>query len=209
MSNVRSGVVHAGGAASRGVCYCDLDGVFAPYPECWLEFIESRTGKRFESLDRAKQSLCHADYVKLKSEYRSSDFKYELTPRTGSSEFTRFLSDGGWFVSVATTRPAGHRQLAIRTVRWLDRNAIHFDDILFCETKVDVIARYPELVFGVEDEAPEANMVASLGYRIFLLSNPGNTHEGLHRNVSLVKSFEDIMEVLKRDPSADENLHRQ
>ena len=196
-------------ARSRGVCYCDLDGVFAPYPECWLEFIEVRTGRAFGSLDEAKQGISYADYVRLKNEYRSSEFKYSLTPRAGSPEFTRFLIQEGWFVGIVTTRPAGHRQLLIRTIRWLERNGIVFDDILFCDNKVEVVARYPELVFGVEDEASEANAVANLGYRIFLLSNPGDTRGGLHHNVTVVRSFEDIMEVLKRGPGAHENLHRQ
>lgn len=197
MSNMSSEPAKECRRTSKGICYCDLDGVFVPYPECWLEFIEGSTGKHFDSLDEAKKGLAYADYVSLKKDYRSSEFKYAVAPRKGSAEFTRYLFEEGWFMTIVTTRPANYPQLLIRTVRWLERNGILFDDIIFCENKVDVLARYPDLAFGVEDETSAANFIAASGCRVFLMSNACDVDESLHSNVTVVSCFEDIIGALK------------
>lgn len=178
---------------SRRVCYCDLDGVFTSYPKCWLKFIETTTGRHYESLGEAKKSLSYADYVNLKNNYRSSDFKYNLTPREGSSAFTRSLRGQGWFIVLVTTRPGSHPELQIRTIRWLEKNNILFDDILFLERELDILARYPDFTFGVQDDPQVCNAMAKMGYRMFLMRNDHN-FDDLHENVTIVDSLEDIIE---------------
>ena len=209
MSSMHSEVSKAGKPASKGVCYCDLDGVFASYPECWLRFIETKTGQHFDSLQEAKESLSYADYVNLKNDYRSSDFKYNLTPRRGSSDFTRFLRQEGYSLVIATTRPFSHPQLMIRTIRWLDKNNILFNDLLFCDGELDVVSKYPNLSFCVEDEPHVANIMAGWGYRTFLLRSSHYDIGNLHKNVTVVDGFEDIMEMIKNESNKDENSHRK
>lgn len=189
------------------VCYCDLDGVFSSYPKCWLEFIELKTGKCFNSLEEAKKNLTYDKYVSLKKDYRGSYFKYNLIPREGSSNFTKFLHEEGYFIVITTTRPLSHPQLLIRTIRWLEKNNILFDDILFCE-ELEVVLKYPDLIFGVEDELHVANKLAEWGYKMFLMSN-GRNIEKLNRNFIIVDCFEDIMEVIKNEENKDENFHRK
>lgn len=209
MSSIYSEVPKAGIPASRGVCCCDLDGVFTPYPECWLEFIEAKTGKHFDSLEEAKESLSYADYVSLKKDYRSSDFKYNLTPREGSSAFTRFLSEEGYSLVITTTRPVSHPQLLIRTIRWLDKNNILFDDILFLERELDIVASYPDFTFGVQDDPQVCNAMAKMGYKMFLIHSSHHDIGNLHRNVAVVDGFEDIMEMIKNESNKDEDFHRK
>jgi hypothetical protein len=181
---------------SNEICYCDLDGVFAPYPKCWLEFIEARTGKHFDSLEIAKKNLSYANYVSLKKEYRSSDFKYSFSPKKGSSDFTKFLHEEGYLIVIATTRPLSYPQLLIRTIRWLDKNNILFDDILFTDGALDVVSKYPDISFGVEDEPHVADIMAKWEYKMFLLCN-GRNIDSHHRNVTVVDRFEDIIEAIK------------
>jgi len=179
----------------NNICYLDLDGVFVPYPKCWLDYIELKTGKHFDSLDEAKKKLAHAEYVRLKEDYRSSEFKYNLLPRKGSSKFTRFLQDEGYQIIIATTRPIDHSKLLIRTIRWLDRNNIFFDDIIF-QKEFEVVTKYPDFIFGVEDEPYIANILAKWGYRMFLMRNSRNIYN-LHEKVIVVDCFEDIMNNIK------------
>lgn len=193
----------------RRVCYCDLDGVFAPYPECWLKFIEIQTGKHFDYLEEAKENLSYADYSGLKNDYRSSDFKYSLKPRRGSSDFTKFLRQEGYSLVVATTRPMGHPQLMIRTIRWLDKNDIIFDDILFCDGELDVVSKYPALSFCVEDEPRVADIMARWGYQVFLMRSSHHETDNFHKNVIVVKGFDEIMEMIKNETNKDENFHRK
>lgn len=180
--------------AEKKVCYFDLDGVFAPYPRCWLDFIALKTGTCYESLTVAKETLTYFDYVRLKEEYRSSDYKYELDAREGSSELSRWLHESGFTIVVATTRPSGHRRLMLRTIRWLDRNDIIFDDIVF-HNGFEVCFRYPSLVFGVEDDLQKANMLARWGYTMFFMRN-GREARGCHENVIPINGFKDMMGVL-------------
>jgi hypothetical protein len=184
---------------SRRLCYCDLDGVFTSYPKCWLEFIEARTGRRYESLDEARKALSYADYVNLKSRYRSSDFKYNLTPREGSSAFTRSLREEGWFTVLVTTRPASYPELQIRTIRWLDKNSILFDDIVFLERELAIVAIYPDFSFGVQDDPQVCNAMAKMGYKMFLMRNDCDFDE-LHENVIIVDSLKDIIERVSKWP---------
>lgn len=190
------------------LCYCDLDGVFAPYPKGWLEFIETKTGKHFDSLEAAKECFSYAAYVSLKSEYRSSDFKYNLIPRRDSSDFTKFLHDEGYLIVIATMRPLRHPQLLIRTVHWLEKNDILFDDILFCDSALEVVSKYPDLTFGVEDEPYVANTMAGWGYKMFLMHN-GRNMDNLHRNVTVVDGFEDIMGLIRNEKTKDTHPHRK
>ena len=169
-----------------------MDGVFTSYPKCWLEFIEARTGKHFNSLEEAKKILSYANYVDLKNDYRSSEFKYNLTPSEGSSVFTNFLKEQGWFVVLATTRPASHPGLQTRTVRWLEKNGIYFDDLLFLNKELDILARYPDFIFGVQDDPEVCNILAKMGYRVFLIRN-GRNFDNLHENVVLADTLEDII----------------
>ena len=174
------------------ICVCDLDGVFTSYPECWLKFIETKTGRHYESLDAARRTLSYSDYVNLKEDYRSSDFKYNLTPREGSSAFTKSLRDQGWFIVLVTTRPASHPELQIRTMRWLEQNSILFDEILFLKRELEVLARYPDFTFGVQDEPQVCNVMAKMGYKMFLMRN-GRDFDNLHENVIIGDNFEDII----------------
>ena len=182
---------------SKEVCYCDLDGVFAPYPECWLDFIEVQTQHHFNSLDEAKKRLSYADYISLKNNYRSSDFKYTLAPRKDSSYFTKFLKQRGYSLVIATIRPISHPKLMIRTIRWLDKSEILFDDILFCNSEFDVVTKYPTLSFCVEDEPNVANIMAGWGYQVFLMRSNYHDIANLHKSVVVVEGFRDIMEILK------------
>lgn len=177
---------------SNKVCYCDLDGVFTCYPKCWLEFIRDMTGKHYESLEQAKKGLFYADYVNLKNNYRGSSFKYNLTAREGSSAFTKSLKEQGWFVVLVTTRPNSYPQLLIRTIRWLDKNNILFDDILFLERDLDILTRYPNFVFGVQDDPQVCTIIARMGYKMFLIRNENN-FDSLHENVIIVDRLEDII----------------
>jgi len=169
-----------------------LDGVFTSYPKCWLEFIEARTGKHFDSLEEAKNALSYSAYVSLKNDYRSSDFKYNLTPTEGSSAFASFLKEQGWFVVLATTRPASHPGLQTRTLHWLDKNGIYFDDVVFLDKELDIFTRYPDFIFGVQDDLEVCNIMARMGYKMFLMCN-GRSFGNLHENVFLADTLEDII----------------
>jgi len=123
-------------------------------------------------------------------------------PRRGSSDFTKFLHEEGYFIVIATTRPSSHPQLLIKTIRWLDRNNILFDDIIF-HKHIDVVTKYPDLTFGVEDEPQVANLVARWGYKMFLMRN-GRDIDYLFRNVILVEDFEDIMKKIQNEEDKEE-----
>ena len=105
-------------------------------------------------------------------------------------------------------RPLRHPQLLIRTVHWLEKNDILFDDILFCDSALEVVSKYPDLTFGVEDEPYVANTMAGWGYKMFLMHN-GRNMDNLHRNVTVVDGFEDIMGLIRNEKTKDTHPHRK
>lgn len=191
---------------SEKLCCCDLDGIFTDYPECWLKFIEIKIGRYFDSLEKAKKNIPYADYIQLKNDYRSSDFKYNLTPKPASSKFTETLRKMGFFVIIVTRRPATHPLLRLKTINWLQKNDILFDDILFVEKKSDVILEYCKISFFVEDEIDDALMLSKLGYKVFLMENDRVLDKYTHNNISIIKSFEEILNEIKKE-NQNENIY--
>jgi len=189
------------GEVDRCVCYFDIDGVLADYPECWLEFLRlnyKRTGLtpgEILDLNVVKHKIPYQVYKNLKREYRDSGYKRTLPVNPGAADLLAWLKSKGYTIVIITSRPINsHPRLFKITTDWLQSNNLHYDDLIYNEDKVvDVATRYPGLHFGVEDHRYYANMVAQWGYKMFLLDNQYNKGE-LHDNVTRIQSLGEIKE---------------
>jgi len=186
----------------KKVCYLDIDGVLNNYPKCWLDFLQgkllsddSRTQYIIKDLRRAKHNIPYQIYKDLKWEYRESGYKTTIPTTPMAPEITYDLHQMGYHIVIITARPVKeHPSLFKQTVDWLQKNSIEFDDLIFDEDKhIAVLKRYPHLKFGVEDHRYYANLVASWGYKMYLLDNKYNQGE-IHKNVTRIKSLVEILE---------------
>jgi len=152
------------------ICYIDLDGVLYPYPSAWLQYIGMKTEKKFSTLDEAKSSLSHEEYAKLKYDYRNSDFKYEQPAIFGAVEFTEKLYDNWYEIIISTTRPVNHPKLLVRTLDWLKKNNITFNEVFF-GSGIELVSKFPELLFGVDDELTIVKQLRSWGYSMYWIKD--------------------------------------
>ncbi|MCK5013805.1 MAG: hypothetical protein KAS66_08285 [Candidatus Omnitrophica bacterium] len=183
----------------KKVCYLDVDGVLNSYPESWLLFLRHNWEKigilpgRITDLNQMKQKIPYQKYQDLKAEYRDSGWKENIPPSDGASALTKQLHGKGYHICIITSRPVrDHPSLYGQTTRWLNKNDILYDDIIFAQDKhIEVLSRYPSLKFGVEDHRYYANLVASYGYKMYLINNKYNQGE-IHPLVTRVGTLKTI-----------------
>lgn len=180
------------------VCFLDVDGVLNSYPQCWIDYINMKLNAEIRTLDEAKNILSYKTYRDLKREYRESEYKRNLEMRKGGDAFIHFLKRNRYKIVILTSRPfEEHPGLIDGTIKWLNKNHILFDEILFERNKpATVITKYPDLSFGVEDSRYHANLLGRWGYKIFLMDNNHNNGETVE-NVTRVFTFDEIIEALK------------
>jgi uncharacterized HAD superfamily protein len=182
------------------ICALDIDGVLNYYPDCWVDFVNLRTGteQKFDDINQVKKRLSYLAYKRLKHEYRESAFKASVLANEEAIEFTHILRRAGYFVVIVTARPFDdYPGLMMRTLGWLTANNFHFDDLFNSRKKhIDIMLRHPYLDFMVEDNRAIANSIAGFGRRVFLMSNRYNSGK-IAMGVERVESFADILAELK------------
>lgn len=175
----------------------DIDGVLNNYPDCWVSFI-NRTGCfNFNDLNEAKEKLTYKTYKKIKQEYRTSGCKENLEITKDAKEFVDTLRSKGFKVIIISSRPViQYPELYGMTLRWLLKNGINFDNLIFSDRKqYEIIDKYPETKFMVEDNRFIANLVANLGYKVYLVNNKYNQGD-THSNVQRINN---LLEILKEE----------
>lgn len=191
----------------KRICYFDIDGVLNDYPESWVRFLREEKGDEVVEcigsydllhhldLTLAKTSIPYQKYIDLKAKYRSSGYKENLPVTPGAAAVIRYLKRLGYHIVIITSRPLNkHPELFKQTTNWLDKNEIIYDDLIFSPEKhLPVLSRYPHLKFGVEDNRYYANLVASWGYKMFLLDNDYNGGK-INKNVQRIYSINEILE---------------
>lgn len=180
---------------SEKVCVFDIDGVLNYYPKTWVDFVNEETGSNFESLNIMKDNLSYRQYKALKEKYRISGVKENLDIRFRAKEAIDGLRELGYKIIIISARPVTkYSTLYKQTVNWLTKNGIEFDNLIFSERKqFEVIKYYPEMSFMVEDNRMLANIIASLGFKVFLMDNKYNQGE-VNKNVCRVKNLMEVLE---------------
>lgn len=188
---------------NKKICYLDLDGVLNNYPKCWLNFLwENYPDRKFireyiNDLNKIKHQIPYQVYKDLKWEYRESGYKENIPADTNAEMLCAKLNSMGFHICIITSRPIKeHPSLFKQTVNWLNKNHIYYDDLIFDEDKhISVLKRYPHLNFGVEDHRYYANLVASWGYKMYLIDNKYNRGE-IHPNVRRLCNLDDLADTV-------------
>jgi len=177
------------------ICVFDLDDTLSNSIEYWLKFIETETGKKFDTLHEAKQTLSYNEYRNLKCKFRNSGTKINILCKDCASEVTQKLRERGFTIIIMTARPfKDYKNLFKVTIDWLDKNKIAYDGIIFGENKhVKAMTELENVKFIVEDHRYTANLCSKFGIRTYLLTNKYNMGE-TGSNVVRIKSLHDILE---------------
>ena len=176
---------------------CDIDGILNDYPECWLDYLGERCGRRYGSVHEAKN--CELLYKEYKSDYRKSEFKANLPVRTEGVELLKELNRRGYSIVIATSRPLNNPQypgLYDLTRNWLFKNDIPFDTLLFKDSSVGFIDLYPDIELHIEDELKYAQVVAQRGIPVFLYSKHLKPGESATKGITLVNNLLTILDYV-------------
>jgi len=181
----------------KRVCSFDIDGVLNFYPDCWVEFIEISTGKKFESKEEARLKLGDEKYLEIKDKYRTSEFKANLNVRQEGVKLIERLSK--WFeVLVVTSRPFDrYPELRQMTENWLTQNKINFSSLE--PKKRQLLGQYPDIEFHVDDEYEEAQMFLEKGIKVFWLYSSKQPKETTdHRLVTRIENLNEVAEIVNK-----------
>lgn len=177
------------------ICIIDIDGVLNTYPDCYLEFVDKEYGYHFETLNEMKDWLGYAEYKRIKEAYRTSGYKESLVVSSGAVEFMKHLKEQGYYIIILSARPVDrYNTLIMQTTNWLKKNEIEYDYLMFNGSKnLEIIQKFDNVEFVVEDNRYYANSIAKHGYQVFLVSNRYNAGK-LENNVQRVQSLTEIKE---------------
>ena len=107
----------------------DIDGVLNNYPILWLDFLFSKTKKRFENTENAKLEL-KENYGILKHQYRTDGIKFNYLIDNEIKCLFELLNSQKKQIIISTTRPFDkYPMMYNQTVEWLIRNNIKFSKL--------------------------------------------------------------------------------
>jgi hypothetical protein len=139
-------------AEKNKIVIVDIDGVLVDYPNCFLEWVTSNTGKQYDSLQCMKDSMTRDEYEAVKEAYRCSGVKRVLKLNSFCRELLETCRLMGLSIWVVTTRP-NREPIVGDTMFWLDANT-PYDFVFFVMDKTEFVRsmKMNNLVMVLDDE---------------------------------------------------------
>lgn len=188
----------------------DLDGVLALYPEHWVDFLKNHIPDNFSfSMDYSSGDLQNLApniprkiYNDVKHLYRESGEKMKIGAMLDAGTFTESLKDTGFKVVILTRRPVNkYKRIYADTIYWLRHRDIHFDGIYWSEGEKanEILMKFPNTEFIVEDDPEQAKDLVLHGIRTFLLDRPYNKDLSDSNLLTRVHSLKEIMYLIAEE----------
>ena len=156
---------------------CDIDGILTSYPKCWLEYLELQSGIKYPTIEEAKRK--EPKYKAIKAAYRRSSFKADLSANPQGVELLIKIRELGYMILMATSRPLhdpDYPELKQLTERWLTKNDIPFNDLVYKNETVDFVDVCGPINYHIEDELKYAEVMRKKNITTFVY-NPYLDHE--------------------------------
>jgi uncharacterized HAD superfamily protein len=99
-----------------------------------------------------------------------------LEPRKGAAELLQDLKLLGYYIVILSSRPVNkYNGLIMQTTNWLEKEKLKYDYIIFEKEKhLEIIQKFGNVKFVVEDNRFFAESIAQHGYKVFLMNNRYN-----------------------------------
>jgi uncharacterized HAD superfamily protein len=180
------------------VAVLDLDDILGESIEHWIFFANKATRNHFKDLNELKKGLSYKKYKELKTYYRECGEKINIPLMKYAKKFVDTLKERNYIVIILTRRPLNiHKKLFGLTKKWLDKNKIDYDCLMFEDKKhLKIMSDIENITFFVEDNRYIANSIAHFGINCFLLNNQYNGGE-LNKNVTRVNTLLEILSFIK------------
>lgn len=200
----------------------DIDGVLADYVETFYKYVKRNLKVKIDynyneikSLDLYKEfaKIFNVDEEKikeLKHKYRMSDEKKYMDFFEDSDRFIDALKGMGYRIILLSSRPINdYPNMFYNTIYSLNRNKINFDGIYFSEEKEkEILKRFSNIEFFVEDNYENALKISKLGKKVFLLKRSYNKKNKIPENIIPVEDYGQIIFKIgeKHDNNKESNI---
>jgi uncharacterized HAD superfamily protein len=176
-------------------CIIDIDGVLNYYPDTYVDFVNEQLQASYSSLHEIKDNIPYSQYKTLKRQYRESGYKEDLKVRDWAYELLKYIKSKGYYIIILTARPIDEvNSLVMQTTNWLKKNNLEYDYLTFEKDKdLEIIKKFKNIKFAIDDNRHLANNIAAQGYKVFLINNQYN--EG--RTFSSIKRVDSLNEIAK------------
>lgn len=171
---------------------CDIDGILTDYPNCWLDYLASCCGIRYQSIDDAKRN--EKNYKLFKHKYRISGYKGLLKINASAVNVLSILKyERNFSIIIATSRPLysnTYPNMYKLTITWLMENHVPFDFLEYKELSAAYIDKYDKISFHIDDEEKYAIPIAAKGVPVFLVQR-----EKMKQNMDKIINISSLDEV--------------
>ncbi|MBO9698638.1 MAG: hypothetical protein J7604_00445 [Sporocytophaga sp.] len=173
----------------------DIDGIFNDYPHCWVRFINLAIGANFQAKEDARNSLGEQEYERLKSLYRTSEYKANLEVSDEARSFCDHLTNKGYEIIIATSRPLKSPKypgLYDLTYNWLKKNDVPFSSLIYKERTDAFLKEVEGVSYHIEDEIEYADFFARNGITTFLYEKSRKVGKAELENIIVFESFKEL-----------------
>ena len=123
----------------KKIVLIDIDGCLSDYHNpLFLDLIENEIGKVYSSKEQIVDDLGISQYKFYKNKLRTEGLKLDYKLKSSSNKVLKFLKDNGFEIWINTSRPnigINHQV----TIKWLKKNNVIFDHIIFTGKKGDFL----------------------------------------------------------------------
>jgi hypothetical protein len=155
----------------RKIAIIDIDGVIFEYPENLINFVNAKLNEDFNNIKSLKNKLGKNFYI-IKKEFRNLGFESDGNVKEFAKSFLNKLSEKKYFIILLTARPyKKFFRIYADTFKWLEKNEILFDAIIWEDKKADFIVNNfnnLNIKFCIDDDIENCNKFATCFETYFL-----------------------------------------
>lgn len=175
----------------------DIDGVLADSDTLYRNLIAKWYGVNLEIEDVKKTNYFEfvpgttpdTEILEFFKHFTEEDLWHAITKIPGGKETIDCLKQAGHKIVIATSRP-DIEPLKTETIKWLAKNGIQYDDLLFITDgrKYDMVTQKGyKLDYFIEDFLEYATAFADNGVKVLLFDYPWNRDFPGHKNIIRIK----------------------
>lgn len=179
----------------------DIDGVLSDIAGHLVRFANDRFGCKLSVEDLTSEDVetcSNLTAEQLRQIFSTSRFFQTMPAFKSVGESLKQLSESGWRIVLVTDR-FWYAEIQDDTVEWLREHDIPFDSVSFVR-KADkaTFARKFRIKFFIEDQLSNANRLARVCDRVFLIDRPYN-QGSTFRSVTRVSNLAEAILCLASD----------
>ena len=161
----------------KDIVVVDVDDVLCDFDRS----MEQAYNQHHETSLALNEIVQRPDFAGFQLEYRTKGLKEGAVAVPGAGAFTRGLHGLGYMVLIMSSRPQHiYSGIYSSTLKWLEKEGIYFDALLFCSDKVQAVAKYvPSVRAVIDDDERVLRPLAAIVDRVYLVKKGQHDFNGI------------------------------